>query len=220
MAEPVVSISTGLPRPTWRGRLHTWAFYLSVPGTIWLQLIADDDPRARVGALVFGLSLMALYGVSAAYHRLTHTEVAQRLMRRVDHSMIFLLIGGTYTPVCLAAFPSPYSILLLVGIWLAALAGMAIKVWGNPRAMRISNALYPVLGWFAVLALPLFIRTVPGPPIALMAVGGVLYSIGALVFLFRFPDPQPEVFGYHEVWHFFTVLAGASHFAMVALIVA
>ncbi|MEL7156392.1 MAG: hemolysin III family protein [Actinomycetota bacterium] len=221
MRDPVVAISTGLPRPQWRGRIHTWAFYAAVPATIWLLLTADTDrdPNARVGALVFGLSLIALYGVSAAYHRLARRALAQRLMQRLDHSMIFVLIAGTYTPVCLAALPSPWSRLLLVSIWVLALVGILTKAWGTPWLLSVSNAMYPVLGWLAVLALPLFIRTVAGPPLALMGVGGLLYSIGALVFLFRFPDPIPHVFGYHEVWHSFTVLAGTSHFAMVALIV-
>lgn len=220
MADPVVSVATGLPRPLWRGRIHTWAFWVSVPATIWLQWVADANPYARIGAIVFGASLMALYGVSAAYHRLARRAVAQRLMQRLDHSMIFVLIAGTYTPVCLAAFPSPYSRFILVSIWVLAVGGIATKVWGNRRLLAVSNALYPILGWFAVLALPLFIRTVAGPPLALMVLGGVLYTVGALLFLLRYPDPDPMVFGYHEVWHFFTVLAGASHFAMVALIVA
>lgn len=220
MREPVVALSTGLPRPLWRGRIHTWAFYLSVPATIWLLQAADSGDYARLGASVFGASLMALYGVSAAYHRLARRTITQQLMQRLDHSMIFLLIAGTYTPVCLAAFPSPYSRMLLVTIWVLAVGGIVTKVWATPRLLQVSNALYPILGWFAVLALPLFIRTVPGPPLALMVVGGLLYSIGALIFFFRFPDPKPDIFGYHEIWHFFTVLAGASHFAMVALIVA
>ncbi len=218
-AQPVVSIATGLPRPAWRGRIHTWAFCLSIPAAIWLQQVADDRPQARLGAFVFGLSMVALYGVSAAYHRLARTEVAQRLMQRLDHSMIFVLIGGTYTPVCLAV-PSPYSILLLIVAWVMVILGVATKVSaGSRRVMRLSNALYPVIAWFAVLALPLFIRTVPGPPLILLIVGGVLYTVGAVLFMLRIPDPNPEVFGYHEIWHFFTVVAGVSHFAMVAMIV-
>lgn len=169
--------------------------------------------------MVFGASLIAVYGVSAAYHRLARTERAQRIMRKLDHSMIFLLIAGTYTPVCLVTLPRPWSIVLLSAVWALAVVGIATKVWGTDWIMRISNALYLILGWLAILALPVLLRSVSAPTMVLLVLGGVLYTVGALVFFFRRPDPNPAVFGYHEVWHSFTVLAGMSHFAMVVLIV-
>ena len=215
---PVTSVITGLPRPHWRGRIHTYAFFLTVPAAFWLLLWAEQ-PTGRIGALVFGASLAAVYGVSAAYHRLAHSPKAQHIMRRLDHSMIFLLIAGTYTPVCVVLLPRNWSLFLLSSVWGLTVLGIVTKVWGTDWIVRVSNALYPVLGWLAVLALPVLLRSVPGPSLALLVLGGMLYTVGALVFLFRRPDPNPAVFGYHEVWHSFTVLAGASHFAMVALIV-
>lgn len=215
---PVQSVITGLPRPRWRGRIHAYAFWVAIPAGAWLLDLADA-PRAQFGATLFAVSLVAVYGVSAAYHLLAHSEQAQRIMRRLDHSMIFVLIAGTYTPVCLLALPRQWSVPLLAAVWALTVFGIATKVWGTDWIMRASNALYPILGWLAIIALPGLLRYISGPTMALMLLGGLLYTIGALVFLFRRPDPFPETFGYHEIWHSFTVLAGMSHFAMVALIV-
>ena len=168
---------------------------------------------------MFGLSLATVYGVSAAYHRLARTARAQRLMRRLDHSMIFVLIAGTYTPVCLLALPSGWRYPLLGLVWALAVFGVAIKTWGTDTILNAGNGLYLVMGWLALVAMPVMLRTLSLWVIGLMVLGGVLYTIGAVMFFFRRPRLRPDVFGYHEVWHAFTVLAGASHFAMVALVV-
>lgn len=181
--------------------------------------MSTDQPSSRAAVAVYGASVLAVFGVSAAYHRLARTERAQRLMRRLDHSMIFVLIAGTYTPVCLVALPPRWWGPLLAIVWTTTLVGIALKVWGTAQIMRISNALYVILGWLALVALPVFLRTVTRPALGLMILGGVLYSVGAIIFFLRRPDPSPSVFGYHEVWHLFTLLAGASHFGMVALVV-
>ena len=215
---PVLSVITGLPRPKWRGRIHLWAFWLTIPAV--LVLLGMADPLgARIGVVIFGTSLAALYGCSAAYHRLARTERAQRIMRRLDHSMIFILIAGTYTPVCLVALPSSWAIPMLSVVWGLTVLGVATKVWGTDWILKISNTLYIVLGWVGIVALPVLLRTVRPAAIAFMVIGGLLYTVGAVLFYLRQPDPNPAVFGYHEVWHSFTVLAGASHFAMVALII-
>jgi hemolysin III len=215
---PVISIVTGLPRPRWRGFLHSWAFFLTIPAVVALVLIADR-PSGKAGVAIYGASLLAVYGVSAAYHRLARTERAQQLMRRLDHSMIFVLIAGTYTPVCLIALPPAWWIPLLGVVWTLTVVGICLKLWGTGRVVTLSNGLYIVIGWLAVVALPVFLRTVSAPALGLMLLGGVLYTAGAVVFYLRRPDPNPRVFGYHEVWHAFTVLGGMSHFAMVALVV-
>ena len=185
-----------------------------------LLLVMADRPSARAGAAIFGASFMAVFGVSGAYHRLARTARAQRLMRRLDHSMIFVLIAGTYTPVCLLALPRSWWVPLLAVVWSLAAVGIALKLWGSGRVMVVSNSLYLLIGWLALIALPSFLRTVPPAALLLMLLGGVLYTVGAVLFFLRRPDPNPVVFGYHEVWHTFTVLAAASHFGMVALVVA
>ncbi|MDA3039686.1 MAG: hemolysin III family protein [Actinomycetota bacterium] len=214
--QPVVSVVTGLPRPVWRGRLHAWAFWVAVPAAVGLVLGAD---RGRVAVAIYGSSLAAVYGVSAAYHRLARTARAQHVMRRLDHSMIFLLIAGTYTPMCLVALPRSQWLPLLGVVWGLTVVGVVAKVSGPRSMLRASNVLYVVIGWLTILALPTFIRTVSPAALALMIAGGVLYSVGAVTFYLRRPDPNPVVFGYHEVWHAYTVLAGGCHFVMVALVV-
>lgn len=197
--------------------IHTWAFWLTIPAVVVLVAVADPI-GARVGVLIFGVSLAALYGSSAAYHRLARTERSQRIMQRLDHSMIFVLIAGTYTPVCLLALPSTWAVPMLVVVWGFTVIGVMTKVTGTDRIMRISNSLYIVIGWLGVIALPVLLRTISPAALILLMLGGVLYTVGAVIFFLKRPDPNPAVFGYHEVWHSFTVLAGVSHFGMVALL--
>jgi hemolysin III len=140
-------------------------------------------------------------------------------MRRLDHSMIFILIAGTYTPVCLAGLPRTWEVPMLAAVWSLALVGIATKVWGTDVVMRVSNSLYLVIGWLAVIALPVLLRSISTAALILLILGGCLYSVGAVIFYLRRPDPDPAVFGYHEIWHVLTVAAGISHFAMVAIVV-
>ncbi len=214
----VISVASGLPRPRFRGWVHTWAFAVSVPAAIVLWFLADQ-PGARIGVGIYGVCLMAVFGVSAAYHRLAISERAQTIMQRFDHATIFLMIAGTYTPVCLVALPPRWWIPLLSVIWAGAVIGVGCKLLGSERIQGYSSSLYLVLGWVALVGLPSFVRHLSVSALGLMVVGGVLYTVGAIFFWLQRPDPAPLVFGYHEVWHVFTVLAGASHFAMVAVVV-
>jgi hemolysin III len=197
--------------------LHAWAFAASLPaGAV---LLARDGPAsARVAAAVFVLSLAGVYGTSAAYHR-ARGAVTRRLLQRADHSMIYLLIAGTYTPVCLLALPRSVGLPLLAVVWTASALGVVCKLVGGPRLMHASSVLYLGIGWVAVAALPALVRHVDPQAMALLVVGGLLYTAGAFVLYHRRPDPRPHVFGYHEVWHAFTVVAGAAHFAMVWVVV-
>ncbi len=212
--EPVVSVADGLPRPRWRGRLHLGSFVVSLPVVIALVLLADSM-TAALGLAIYGLSLAALFGTSAAYHLLARTTRAQWIMRRLDHSMIFIKIAGTYTPVCLLALPPAWGRPILVAIWTSALAGVAVKLLAGPRLLRLSNALYIALGWVAIGALPIIAASLSRGELALLVAGGVLYTVGAVLFLCRRPRLWPAVFGYHEVWHGFTVLAAVAHLGMV-----
>lgn len=213
-SEPVRSFADGQIRPRWRGRIHGFVFAVSLVAAP-LLVLAADSLAASVGLAIYALSLMALFGTSAAYHLLARTERAQLLMRRADHSMIFVKIAGTYTPVCLLALPRSWGVPILVTIWLAAASGVAIKVVAGPGLMRTSNVLYVVLGWVAVGALPVIVRHLSSTEFALLVIGGVVYTVGAVLFALRVPRLVPSIFGYHEVWHGMTVLAALAHFGMV-----
>jgi hemolysin III len=202
-------------RPRFRGRLHQFVFFLSIPAGVVVVAAAGTTP-ARLGALVYACSLTAMFATSAAYHRLAQTVRARLLMRRADHAMIFVLIAGSYTPVCLLALEGAWRVVALAVVWTGALLGVGLKLF-RLQAMRFGNALYLVLGW-AVLALVPQLRQQP-VVLGLLAAGGALYTAGTVVLSRRRPDPLPEIFGYHEVWHCLVVAAGACHYAMIFLLV-
>lgn len=210
--------SPGLVKPRWRGRLHQIAFFVAIPQGIALVATAAGWV-ARVAAAVYALSLAGLYGVSALYHRLRWSPRALARMRRLDHSMIFVLIAGTYTPVSLLVLHRPWSIALLAVVWAGAIMGVLMKVLGLDRTRKITGTLYIVLGWVAVLMAPAFVTRVPLSVLLLIVAGGVLYTLGAIVFLRKRPDPSPAVFGYHEVWHVAVVSAALCHYTAILLLV-
>ena len=207
------------PRPFWRGRVHLIAALVTLPAAL-LLLLSAHTASGRIAVGVYALSLIGLFSVSASYHRLARTPTAVKWFRRADHSMIFVLIAGTYTPICLLALPPAWGIPLLVVVWGAALTGVALKMMklGNGPG-NAGSWLYIVIGWAAVAALPALWSSLDGVQLALMAIGGLLFTVGAVVLARRWPDPLPRTFGYHEVWHAFVVGAGACHYALVLLLV-
>ena len=194
------------------------AFFASIPAGIALVALARGA-EARVGAAVFAASLTALYGVSAAYHRGQWSARALRHMRHLDHCMIYVLIAGTYTPVVLLALRPSWGISLLVAAWIGAAAGIMITVLRLERWPAVGFTLYLVLGWLAIVAAPQLAASLSAVELTLLALGGVLYTVGAITLATNRPNPSPAVFGYHEVWHTFVVSASASHFALVLLLV-
>ena len=206
------------PKPRWRGRIHQVAFFVSIPAGIALVVLAQGWV-ARLAALVYALSLVAVFGSSAAYHRGRWTPVALRRMKRLDHSMIFVLIAGTYTPVALLALDGSWTVVMLSIVWAGAVTGIVLKMVRIDGFRVLSNGLYIVLGWIALVAFPSMIREMQPAALTLAVVGGLLYTAGAIVFATRHPDPAPIVFGYHEVWHAFMMAAAACHFAMITILV-
>jgi hemolysin III len=180
---------------------------------------AASHAAAVVAAAIYTASLLIGFGTSAGYHRLARSTRACRVMQRMDHSSIFVLIAGTYTPVCLLALPPTWGIPLLSVVGAGALAGIVVKQFGVNRVKFFEYALYPILGWAAVAAAPALMRSMSAAELALLTAGGLLYTIGIPVLVRARPDPWPRTFGYHEIWHSFTVAAGACHFALVGLLV-
>lgn len=207
-----------IEKPRWRGRLHQIAFIVSIPQGLAL-VVAAADWYSRISAAIYALTLSGLYGVSASYHRLKWTPPALTRMRKLDHSMIFLLIAGTYTPFSLLALEGVWASVLLGAIWTGALLGIGIKQFGIDKMRRFGSALYIILGWMAVLAAPKFYARLPSSVLVLIFAGGILYTVGAIVLLRKSPDPNPKVFGYHEVWHVMVVTASSCHYAAIMLLV-
>lgn len=207
------------PKPSWRGRLHQIGFFVTLPAG-WFLLSGAHTTAARVAVAVYWASLAGLFAASASYHLYARTPTAVKWMRRLDHSMIFVLIAGTYTPMCLLVLPRVWGIPTLVAAWVTALAGILMKmVRLSARGGRSGSWLYIVLGWGAVLMLPKLLTGLGPGRFALLVAGGLLFTLGAVVLGRQSPDPRPPVFGYHEVWHAFTLAAIACHFVMVALVV-
>jgi hemolysin III len=205
--------------PRLRGRLHQVAFFASIPAGIALVLVARSLP-ARLAVLVYALSLTAMFGTSAALHRLRWSPRARLRMDRLDRTMIYVLIAGSYTPVCLLALRPGWRVALLALVWTGAAVGIAlVLIWNRHHVIGVARmVLYLGLGWMSVLVLPELARTLGIGQLALAVMGGVLYTVGAVVLIRRRPDPSPRVFGYHEVWHAFTVAAGACHYALIWLL--
>jgi hemolysin III len=205
--------------PRLRGRLHQGAFLVSIPAGTAL-VVAARSWSARAGVLVYALSLSAMFGTSAALHRLRWSPRARLRMDRLDRTMIYVLIAGSYTPVCLLALRPGWRVALLALVWTGAAVGVAlVLIRTHRRGIGVLRmVLYLGLGWMSLLVLPELARTIGPGRLALGVLGGVLYTVGAVVLIRRRPDPSPRVFGYHEVWHAFTVAAGACHFALIWLL--
>jgi hemolysin III len=203
-------------RPRMRGWLHLFAFFASlVTGAVLVPLAATQGPRAGWSVLVYCLAICGLFGTSALYHRRRWSPRGWKLMKRADHSMIFLFIAGTYTPFALLSVPPPTGYWILGTVWAGALAGVALKTaW--PTAPRwLGVPIYIALGWVAVFVLTDILALSGVAALVLLAVGGVLYTVGALAYALKRPDPVPGVFGYHEVFHAMTIVAALCHYIAV-----
>ncbi|MEV4717218.1 hemolysin III family protein [Micromonospora noduli] len=200
-------------KPRMRGWLHTYAFFVAVICGIVLCSIAATRPgwAPLVSCLIYSLTVCGLFGTSALYHRRVWSERGYQVMRRMDHSMIFVFIAGTYTPLCaMLLAPRPATVMLAL-VWGGALAGVAVKViW--PHAPRwVSAPLYLALGWVAVAMLPEILHGGGVAALVLLIVGGAIYSVGAVFYALRRPNPWPTVFGHHEFFHACTLLAALCH---------
>jgi hemolysin III len=205
-------------RPRFRGVLHQYAFFVSLALGV-LLVVGADEGLAQLSAFVFALSVAAMLGVSALYHRVVWPPGPRRWIRRLDHAAIFLLIAGTYTPFGLVALDGTWRVAVLAIVWTGALAAIVLKVaWIDaPRWVAALVAL--CLGWVGVFALPQVYGSVGISPLALLAVGGIFYTAGAVIYALRKPDPLPSVFGYHELFHALVVAAAACQYVAVALFV-
>jgi hemolysin III len=208
-------------RPRLRGWLHVWAFAVSIAAgaSLVAVTVATRGERAGYATAVYAGTVVLLFGTSALYHRVSWTPVRQAVMARLDHSMIFVFIAGTYTPFALLALPDRTGDVVLAVVWSGAVAGVALKaVWLTaPRWLTLP--IYLALGWVAVFVLPELLRHGGVAAFVLLFAGGLVYTLGGLVYALRRPDPVPHVFGFHEVFHLCTVVAAICHYVAVWLAV-
>jgi hemolysin III len=205
-------------RPRLRGWLHYWSFFVSVgTGAALIALAASTvSGRAALATSVYSVTVLGLFGVSALYHRHTWTNPRHRVrMKRLDHSMIFLFIAGTYTPFSLLAMDQPTGYIVLSVVWGGALCGVALKMlW--PHAPRwLGVPIYIALGYVAVFVLPQLLHHAGVAAVVLLLVGGLLYTVGAIFYATRWPNPWPRTFGHHEFFHAATVLAALCHYIAI-----
>ena len=203
-------------KPRLRGVSHQYAFFVALAAGAAL-VAAARGAQATVAVGVYALSLCAMFGASALYHRVDWPPGTRRWMRRLDHSMIFVLIAGTYTPFMAVVLGGDLGVTLLVVVWGGAVAGVVLTLlW--PEAPRwLVVAVCIALGWIAVAALPEVGDRVGATAVVLLGAGGLLYTVGAVVYAVRRPDPAPAVFGYHEIFHVFVIAAALAHFVAVGL---
>jgi hemolysin III len=206
-------------RPRLRGVFHLWAFIAAIAAGVVLVALADGALEI-LSSWVYAAALAAMFGASALYHRFPWRSAVRRLWaRRLDHSMIFVFIAGTYTPFALLAFDGATRWLLLLSAWLGAAFGLALElIWiDSPR--WLSASAYVAVGWVGVLAVPQLFSGVGVPGSVLVIVGGALYTLGALVYAVRWPNPFPRTLGFHEIFHLLVVAAAVTQFVAVSLVV-
>jgi len=199
------------------GLTHLVGAIVSAIGMVVLVISAVNKGTASyiVSVSIFGLSLVLLYTASSLYHLLTISEKGIKILRKIDHMMIYILIAGTYTPVCLIGLKGRLGLGLLIGIWTLAVIGIVLKVvWFNaPR--WIYTSFYVIMGWLAVIAIVPLIRTIPLTGFVLLAAGGIFYTIGAIIYGLRWPLRNSKYFGFHEIFHIFVMLGSLSHYILV-----
>ena len=203
-------------KPTWRGWIHAGTFPVTIVAGVVLLVLADGA-AAKWSSAVFVLSSMLLFGNSALYHRFNWKPRTRVILKRIDHANIFLLIAGSYTPITVLALPTDKAVLLLSLVWGGATLGIAFRVfWINaPRWLYVP--LYLLLGWGALMFIIDFFQA-NAVMMVLILVGGLCYTVGAVVYGLKKPNPVPGVFGFHEIFHTLTVVAFLCHFVAILLI--
>ncbi len=200
------------PASTWT---HFITFIAAIIGLVFLMNLAKDDTTKLISMIIYGASLILLYAASSVYHWIQTTPEKELMLKKIDHVSIYILIAGTYTPVFMLGLTGTWRITMLIMVWALAVVGMLLKVVyiGVPR--YVSTILYVILGWFALVPFYQLLLSIPTGGIALMIIGGLFYTVGAVIYATKWPDPLPKVFGFHEVFHLFVMAGSISHFFMM-----
>jgi hemolysin III len=205
-------------RPRLRGVFHQYAFFASLVAVAVLVALADSG-REQVATWIYGVSLTAMFGVSALYHRVAWRSLRVRAwMRRLDHSTILLLIAGTYTPFALLAFDGVIADVILLVVWAGAAAGLLLNLAWIDAPKLVTAPVFLALGWVGIVAIPELLEFGIAPTLLVVA-GGALYTAGAIAYTLNRPNPVPHVFGYHEIFHLLVIGAAVVHYVAIAAFV-
>ncbi len=198
------------------GLIHLASAVLALAGLTWMLVASRGDALKQLSVGIYGFSLVLLFSASAIYHLASGGENTIRNLRKFDHAAIYILIAGTYTPICLNFFSGVLQWGFLTLIWAMALAGVVVKLFVINAPRWVTAGIYLVMGWMAVLVIKPMIAAIPVAGLLWMLAGGLCYTVGAVIYITKKMDFYPGVFGFHEVWHIFVTLAAACHFIMIA----
>ena len=212
-------LSTKLREPV-SGLIHLVSAALALIGLVVLVIAGRGDALRVFSLVVYGLSLVTLFTASTVYHLVRNPDADNSKLRKFDHAAIYLLIAGTYTPICLNFFSGFLQWGFLAFIWLFALAGVVVKLFVIKAPRWVTAGIYLVMGWMALLVIKPMLDTIPVAGLLWMLAGGLLYTIGAVIYITKKLDFVPGVFGFYEVWHVFVTLAAACHFVMIYAFIA
>jgi hemolysin III len=207
-----------LAKPRLRGWLHSGIAPVAVVAGILLVVLAPGS-GARWSAGVFALTSSMLFGTSAAYHRGTWSPRALAAWKRLDHANIYLVIAGSYTPFAVLSLEPPVSTIVLTVAWSGSVAGVAFRFLWFDAPRWLYTGLYLAIGWMAIFVMPQLVAGAGVPAASLVLIGGLFYTLGAVVYARRRPDPSPRWFGFHEVFHSFTIAAWICHYIAVSMVV-
>ncbi len=220
MSKPLVSEqSAAIVKPLLRGYLHAFAAVFAIVGTILLLVLTVGDVPKQLSLLIYGCSSILLFGWSAFYHIGTWSVPHRVFMRRIDHANIFVLIAGTYTPIVFNVMTGGWRVSILVLIWVLAIVGVATAAPAVHLPRWITAALYVVMGWVVIAALPELVARVGVSGMLLLLLAGILYTLGAVAYALRKPTLWSRVFSFHEVFHLATILANGAFFTFMVLYV-
>lgn len=202
------------------GLTHLAAALLAVPGVVLLLLLSRGDIAKQLTLLLYGLGLVLMFSSSASYHLVQSTPRVILGLRKLDHAAIYVMIAGTYTPVCFYYLTGAWRWSLLATIWFLALVGIGVKLFVIKAPRWVTAGIYLVMGWLAIVAIQDILLRMPPPAVAWLLAGGIFFTLGAVIYIIKWPNLFPKVFGFHELWHIFVILGGLSHFIMIAAFIA
>ncbi len=202
------------------GLMHLAAAAVAALGLALLVYLGRDSVSKQTTLVIYGLSVIAMFAASATYHLVNASPATLQFLRKLDHSAIYLIIAGTYTPICLYFFTGFWQWGMVTLIWLFALVGILVKLVFIHAPRWLTVVIYLVMGWLGLVAIPEMVNAMPPGAIAWLLAGGIFFTLGALVYALKKPDWYPNVFGFHELWHIFVILGVLCHFILIAAYIA